>query len=769
MTHADNAHTIYPDIPTVPTILASLDTFDAMADMLDMDALAVPLDLLLSTTRRALRALGALLSASLASPSYSLPGSSSTMGTGLVSVSRIQTNLNPAADDAPSGVRDPLRALALLDATLHRVLRTVFSALAAHLPDPSPGLRGPCWRSTQIPQKEMEVRAALDDFLGNLYELVLAPLVRAFSPASEGFVSACLLRSCSRSQSSSGFGSGFGSGSGINFGDEYPLPGVGANSETDNLRERDKDKDSERAVADLRPVLFDVLERALSTLEAQCLRLELGSSGAGPESRAGDEESILGSGSANTGDGGHTSKLGLGFQAQAIRGVREVKRLLALDCVRELERMYTSAPSSLPSYHRDAAADSESSDDHPDASIRRRSDEAPGGSATTRRAQGTLPHSLHPSLPLLAAQWSPGSARTCAPMRKAHASRAGADRNREAWASGTGTGSEDATRPGTPASPAATTSPALGPLRAQAQHRGGERSAALARLQASARRTGGAAGRTRLAGNLGEIRTGGVAESDEDEGGGDVGAALGLAFAHAQGRTARGEGEGEDRDLRVDDDEDDGGLGMEKQFRERVVRLARKDTAWYLCAVLNRLLPRGTPPNGDSAAGSSSTTEGDAKSNSMSSDPSRLGADDVDVHAATATANANPRGNASVKANRKLSLTNPDDTDTIADEAVYSALVDLLRRSRPAHSPFLSGRRGSDPSTRADTAEASIRDHRGGSSAGGADLHEQQHAYRDARDGDSGHGLGLGNGTAAMGAVERGMLLAVFERAWLGM
>ncbi|KAM5542217.1 hypothetical protein V8D89_004090 [Ganoderma adspersum] len=762
MMYADDANTNCPDIPTVPAFLASLDSFDAMADMLDADALAVPLDLLLSTTTRTLRALGAFLSASLASSSCSrstsLSGSSSGSGMGS---SFVSTNTRERAE-AASGVRDPLRALALLDASLHRVLCTVFSSLAAHYPSSTAELRGAHRSSTQITQ--IQAQAALDDVLGSLYALILTPLVRAFAPASQVFVSACLLSSSSSSSSSScGFGSG--SGSGISYGDEYPLPGSGGNSDTDKPRERDNDKDDEgpAAIPDLRPVVFDVLERALSALEDQCLQLvRPGSSGADAGSRAGDGES-------STGDGGHTCELRP--QSRAIPGVREVKRLLALDCVRELERMYASAPAttSLPSYDRDAAADSEMSEDHPDtnANIRRRSDEAPGGSAGTRQEQGALPHSLPRSLPLLAL-W-PGSARTCAPMRKAHAhvseSRAGADRtirrdrNQEGSTSGGGCecASEDPTRPGTPASPAATTSPALGPLRPQAQ----ARSPAQTYPQASEGRTRGAAGPPRSAGNLGEIRAD------------DTGAALGLGFAHAQDRSARGDGEGEDRDLRGDEEDDDGlglGLGMGKRFRERVVRLARKDTAWYLCAILSRLLPRGTPSNGDVTPGSS--TGADARSSSVAPDPSRLEADAANSN------KANPRENASVKPNRKLSLTktdDADDTDTIADEAVYAALVDLLRRSRPAQSPFLlPGRRGgggSDPSSaRADTVDASIldHDHGGGPSAGGADRYARQHAYRDPRDGDFGLGLGLGNGTAAMGEVERGMLLAVFERAWLG-
>ncbi|KAM5542120.1 hypothetical protein V8D89_004203 [Ganoderma adspersum] len=754
--YADDADMNCPDIPTEPAFLASLDSFDAMADMLDADAVAVPLDLLLSTTTRTLRALGALLSASLASSSCSrstsLSGSSSGSGMG---IGFVFMNTRDRAE-AASGVRDPLRALALLDASLHRVLCTVFSSLAAHHPSSTAELRGAHRSSTQITQ--IQAQAALDDLLGSLYALILTPLVRAFAPASEGFVSACLLSGSSSSSSCScGFGPGSGSGSGISYGDEYPLPGSRGNSETDNPRERERDNDKDdegaAAISDLRPVLFDVLERALSVLEDQCLQLRsglgLGSSGADAGSRAGDGES-------STGDGGHTCELGL--QSRAIPGVREAKRLLALDCVRELERMYTSAPTttSLPSYDRDAAADPEMSEDHPDmdANIRRRSDEAPGGSAGTRQGQGTLPHSLPRSLPLLAL-W-PGSARPCAPMRKAHASRAGTDRtirrdrNREGSTSGGGCegASEDPTRPGTPASPAATTTPALGPLRPQAQ----ERSPAQTYPQASGGRTGRAAGPPRSAGNLGEIRAD------------DTGAALGLGFA--QGQSARGDPGGEDRDLRGDDEDDDGlGLGMGERFRERVVRLARKDTTWYLCAILSRLLPRGTPSNNDMTAYSSS-----------SADPSRLGANDVGVDAANANANAdanaNRRENASVKPNRKPSLTKTGDTDTIADEAVYAALVDLLRRSRPAQSPFLlSGRRGaggSDPSSmRADTAEPSIRDH-DGSSAGGADRHARQHAHRDPRDGDFGLGLGLGNGTAAMGEVERGMLLAVFERAWLG-
>ncbi|KAI1784692.1 hypothetical protein LXA43DRAFT_1101087 [Ganoderma leucocontextum] len=700
------------DIPTVPAFLASLDSFDAMADMLDADAPAVPLDLLLSTTRRALRALGALLSACLASStqacsrSMSSSGSSSspTSRMGIGFVSRVRDSVHANAD-AASGVRDPLRALDLLDASLHRVLRTVFSSLPAHFLEASASINaevGP-QQSTQ-----MQTRAALDDVLGCLYTLVLAPLVRAFAPASEGFVSACL---GSGFCSGSGLGFGSGSGSGISYGEEYPLPGSGGNSDSDN----------DSAMADLRPVLFDVLERTLSVLELEGqslgVGLGLGSSGAGTDPIAGESGSH--SDPAGNGGGGHTSK-GLGLQA--IPGVREVKRLLALDCVRELERMYTYASSAA-----------ETSDPSTDPNIRRGSDVPPGGSGDTRQGEGSQRHSLPRELLAL---WQ-GSARTCA--RKAHGWNAGANRNRDR--DGSGGASEDPTRPGTAASRATTTrtNSALGPLRVQDQDQ----------EQASAIRLRGAAGPPRSAGNLGETRVAGGGRDLVRSAGED--AAPGLGFAHAQGRSTRRERErereGEDLDLRGED-------GLGKRFTARTVRLARKDAAWYLCAVLNRLLSgsaAATPSNVGVESAASSSSNGNA-----SSDASRPRTEDVD----NANANANACAK-SVNPNPKLWLTNKDsgDTDTVADEAVYAALVDLLRRTRPAPSSFLPGRRGgggndSDSSTRTDTAEASIHDD--GSSAGGADRHERQHTRGGELE------------TVAMGEVERGMLLAVFERAWLG-
>ncbi|KAI0820653.1 hypothetical protein BC628DRAFT_844936 [Trametes gibbosa] len=203
-----------------------------------------------------------------------------------------------------------------------------------------------------------------------------------------------------------------------------------------------------------------------------------------------------------------------------------------------------------------------------------------------------------------------------------------------------------------------------------------------------------------------------------------------------------------------------------KGTRARIARLARKDAGWWLCAVLDRMLvssPGLALGSGDRAGSGHAASTPDDGLTGTTGHAGNTGSD-------------------------------------IAHQAVYDALADLLRRTRPypglarrasaslapspsprGHSPNTSNhaqeRSGSAtglPSTGAETEKHQAEPHSQETvgSAGNPELNVEKTRAgarsagardRRAHAGDAGARM-----DAQMSEVERGMLLAVLERAWLG-
>ena len=255
-----------------PTVLADLEAFDAMADVLaqERDSRAVPIELVLSTSLRALRALGTLLSSSITSCSGDLSrwpnvasGTRAAAGSGAAASSGASSGFRllpgfGSSNGAASGVRQSLAALSLVDSTLHRLIPAVFSSLSRY-------------RSTTgntsasgFPQC-IDATRAMDDLLGWVYALVLHPLVLAFAPLSEGFLCASLMV-----QPKSG------PCSGVSYAANSPLPRARASIA--------------REGADLRPLILELLDKTLAlsvvvgkTRLPGLLRMQLGVEGLPPE------------------------------------------------------------------------------------------------------------------------------------------------------------------------------------------------------------------------------------------------------------------------------------------------------------------------------------------------------------------------------------------------------------------------------------------------------------------------------------------------------
>ncbi|KAH9855796.1 hypothetical protein C2E23DRAFT_901161 [Lenzites betulinus] len=195
-------------------------------------------------------------------------------------------------------------------------------------------------------------------------------------------------------------------------------------------------------------------------------------------------------------------------------------------------------------------------------------------------------------------------------------------------------------------------------------------------------------------------------------------------------RGVRGEGEGEGKN----------------GARARIARLARKDAGWWLCAALGRVLVSSPGPT--SSAGESAGTW------TATSTLSGL----------TGTAGSSTTGSAGGIS-----------TD-IAHQAVYDALADLLRRTRtrPGSARRASSSLAPSPSPRGHSPEPSNHEQVPGppgdleAAAGSkpsvrAESTRAAEGDRHAHAGDAGARM-----DGRMSEIERGMLLAVLERAWLG-
>ncbi|KAI0638815.1 hypothetical protein C8Q77DRAFT_8386 [Trametes polyzona] len=206
-----------------------------------------------------------------------------------------------------------------------------------------------------------------------------------------------------------------------------------------------------------------------------------------------------------------------------------------------------------------------------------------------------------------------------------------------------------------------------------------------------------------------------------------------------------------------------------KTRAERIAKLARRDALWWLCAVLGRLLPSLAPP----ASGYSHGPDAPE----VESEP---GHEDLSGDAQPEPAPPCP----------SPPLTEMNAYADIANVEVYAALADLLRKTRPPlhprpgfhlHPPRAETppTRSPPPSPRGHSSVPSNHAHAcedgGGTRAQAAALGGKSPKGRE-REMTCGHsegdrreyaraGMDVGMG---MSEVERGMLLAVLERAWLG-
>ncbi|OJT04926.1 hypothetical protein TRAPUB_4268 [Trametes pubescens] len=540
-------------------ISGALDAADALVELLAADPTAASVDLVLSTTLRALKAVQAVFSRMVAR--YG-----STAGT------------SGACSNAAGTTWDPALTLEALVSFVGSLVRAVIPALLVNYASAE---RKANSRNEQLPLKRARTAratakataTAIDDILGGVYELLLVPAVRANTLLSEGHLAACF-----------------------------------AGSST-SRRKKTLD-DAPPAIPDLRPDVFTLLEGLLAILDDVLPHI------APPRTSARSPAAAL----------------------APIPGSDQVKTMLALECIRELERLY----------HPDGESTSQ---DAPDSPAQAYSRPANASASLAASSSGT-----------------PGTAPAVLPFLERVHPRAARDLGETA----------------------------SGP----AQHGGPVRD---------------------------RPRTGAASASG--------------------GKAKRGRRAGRAEDV---------GIGA------RIAKLARKDAVWWLCAVLDRLLPCLPPPSAGPGPERETAAAGD--------DPA--------AYSGPVPAYNGPTGAAALCAD-------------VAHEAVYAALADLLRRTRARASPRAcsshppqtpppasssSSPRGLSPraSNHAESSPPAVGEATGdvgpgpSMGAGGGKpkrgLEKASVPSRGAEDWRAGW-AGAGGG---MGEVEQGMLLAVLERAWLG-
>ncbi|TFK91540.1 hypothetical protein K466DRAFT_314049 [Polyporus arcularius HHB13444] len=715
-----------------------------MADMLADNSVSVAVELILSTTTRALRAIASVLTLVIGGTVQQEPSLRSTTSAG-------------AGASGYCTPCDSATLLGALTAILRRLVSIVFSSLRTHYT--SAGSQAKLKRKsalgrTRASQTQIAAFNAIDDVLGVLYALVLAPIVRSFFLLSQGFTSACL-GPCSK-------------------------PNSRANSTRTNPGSGSRSSSGSKLPTDLRPAVLALLDDTLSALE----------------------EVLPGSPAVPSGP---FSPGNAKVAAAAIPGAGQVKTLLALECMRELTKLYLPAPplpctEAEPS-HSDSVGIGRTGGGHMGFVNDNSAEPGPGPSIREpTRGRGDTS--------------SANSDRTI--TNAASTSRAGR--------LGTATGnhqpprtfpglahvlyqnlgsSDDSTRPGTsfahpflPSSAASASSSSSG-SQAPAAH---------------AIFTGLRSRWADVAGNLGETLVGAISGPGCGlvRGGAPPASQAADSHAHAQ----RGERGGAE-DLRVS---------------ERLARLARKDAVWYLCTALHRLLP-AAPGSGSCSSAAGATVAGASTFTPPSSGPNMT--PDVDT---------DPSGNQEepgVEHAPTPACTPPASADTAAEQTVYDALADLLLRTQPPPrwpTRELSGLQsssiaGSCPCSSSSSSSASSASSSAGSASPGSDSNRTGQLSRACAAGapsasasvsvsvavavptsrerggtnsggcESSAGAHTGAGdseylrepgrtrkrlrtvgdgartrmqveagpaSVRMGEVERGMLLAVLERAWLG-
>ncbi|KAI0668705.1 hypothetical protein C8Q78DRAFT_1097710 [Trametes maxima] len=614
-------------------VSAALDTADALVEALAADPMAVPVDLIISTTIRGLNAVGKVFFRIV-----------SRFGAGADTDVASGAGLDSTRSVSLSGW-DPGLTIEVLVTLVASLVSTAIPALFVHCTGPNKKSK----KGKSARRSRSVAEAGVDDILGNLYELVLTPSVRSLSVLSRGYLDACL-----------------------------------SGSSASTLGKAMHDAQTSAASPDIRADVFAMLDSVLTVLEDTF-------------SNSGDKHTLS--------SGPMSSSAGAALPS-AITGPASVTTLLALECIRELEKLYLPPGANTTISTSASPTPTYTPTDEP-----------------ARPRPGVCPqspfepsHSPQQGYPLTAA--AAAHAPDSAPASASNAACSSASQR---------------ARPGT----ARAHHPPLG------------------------------CGPPRAARNLGEISSvppHGAGPEPGERARDSVRAAAALpAGGKAKAKSSR--------------------TGRPSARSARIAKLARKDAVWWLCAALDRLLPTLPPPSPSSTPQGAVVVESQDVS---AGDPATIGTRADAAHVA------------------------PD----IAHEAVYAALADLLRRTRPRGLSLSLASRASNhapgapnpPETcaardaEADVlvpmrAEVPLGEDMGGKPNPGGQTKTQTESEREgkgkarprgeapchpnsgsgssdtvdgrAREGDRRAGC-AGADAAAMSEVERGMLFAVLERAWLG-
>ncbi|KAI9065522.1 hypothetical protein FKP32DRAFT_1756584 [Trametes sanguinea] len=678
-------------------ILAAFEAADALVELLAADAMAVPVDLILSTSLRALEAAGRSFAGVLQcyGPYSSAAGE---LGTGLRSdtlrrLSASNSTGSASTFTAHSGVGQKSSSSAP-NCTLETLASLLCSLLSVVLPallDHHKAL------AVQFSRKKASKKskraehtatfacaAAIDEILGAVYQHMLLPAIRAFALLSEGYLSDCF------------------------------FAGTGSNHELNAA-----DDDVSTGLPDLRSAMFTLLQEVLAVLEDTLSQAQVEPKKTSTPASPCTDTSAFAENPAR------------------IPSPYDIRTLLALECIRELGKLYLSDITSDPAEPSHCTQSSCSS-----------TDENPGPYAGTHVRRWHAPDSCY--------------------QPYFHAA--------------TPSGPATFTKTLLSASDSASTSASIPPLSPSAPAPA-SRSSSSATFQQHARAQPGTlacavrpptctlpdaeSGPPRAARNLGETYSGArpsaPGPSSSDHGARTLRSHRASAPAvppeHGKPQLGRGNARGRAGSARI----------------ARIAKLARKDAAWWLCAVLDRLLPSlpSLPP----------------RAAQQDSPPPRS--------ASSLGAARDPAGSAAPTP----SSTGSESCSDVANEAVYYALVDLLRRTRP-RPRFRSGlgcalaemgvndgcAPSSSPAPREFSPFASNHAQREEAPAPAADHPVCTLDADPEMDLDPGEKLAQKSGKAGtlgvdpyagtrvgsrdtgaeMSEVERGMLLAVLERAWLG-
>ncbi|KAI0656813.1 hypothetical protein C8Q70DRAFT_1008939 [Cubamyces menziesii] len=703
-------------------ISSALEAADTLVDVLTADAMAVPVDLVLSTTTRALKAI-------------------ETVFLGLVARYRLPSGLNfSGADLPPSGLLPGTRATSVSKCDLASVLEALTTSVCTLVSAVLSALFVQrATKAKQATKKKIGVArsraahaaavssaAAIDDVLGGLYAHILGPALHAFATLSEGYLTTCLAGDSNNT-----------------IGDELTnLP-------------------------DLRPDVFVLFGDVLTVLEKTFSEHEPTSIFASsPTARA------------------------------TIPAPSDVRTILALECVRELGKLYVPPdPARLRSRTDESASPNavaraphgHAQDDPPSSDSPWQAYSRPGTTPTTGSSRARLANTS--DCASTSGAVSPAAPASASLLSSASRARPGTASGSALSSVGVGAGAPvgASVGRGAPRAPrnlgetysGTSSGPGCGPVSA-------DHPSMLASLPGSKEgeaATGQGQGRVQARpSERNSVRAGAVAS--------DIVSVLPSVDRNPQAKRKR---------QRRETGTDAADLGA------RIAKLARKDTVWWLCAVLDRLLPSLPAPPSASTSASPHASQFEAMS---------LGPASGDRGTSAA---CTPAASTSTPAAPTAYCVD------VAYDAVYNALADLLRRTRPrsrlGHVPPAAAAaeaRPSSPSLRGLSSSTSNHAHAGlsrtsgprrklgsaeeglaevqvedaaidvpvdlairGGSAGNSKLGET--GAKDARKAAA-HGermgpkevLGetvdqrAGQGGAEMGEVERGLLLAVLERAWLG-